>query len=91
MGGSRQKVTYLPQWCIAKNRGGYTLIETPKASRIEPPKAARGEGNGQGCIGGIRGLYAVQGDICVSNLSHVKTSQLRTRTVNLCHVSETET
>ena len=36
------------QWCIAKNRGGYTLIETPKASRIEPPKAARGEGNGDG-------------------------------------------
>jgi len=36
------------QWCIAKNRGGYTLNETPKASRIEPPKAARGEGNGKG-------------------------------------------
>jgi len=40
---------------------------------------------------GIRGLYAVQGGICVSKLSHVKTSQSRTRTVNLCHVSETET
>ena len=31
---------------LLKNKGGYTLNETPKASRIEPPKAARGEGNG---------------------------------------------
>jgi len=36
------------QWCIAKNRSGYTLNETPKASRTEPPKAARQEGNGEG-------------------------------------------
>jgi len=43
----------------------------------------------QGCIGGYTRVYAVQGGICVSKLFHVKTGQSWTRTVNLCHVSET--
>jgi len=48
------------QWCIAKNRGGYTPDETPKVSqgseiemlkelRIELTKVPRREGNGQVC------------------------------------------